>query len=253
MQRTPPVLSAFLVALAALSSGCGDDATTEPAGPGTVVIQFNEVVSGAPLVLNTGNYTNAAGNEYTVNNLEYTVSGFAFPAAAATRADGDFTSGVVHYRTLADASTASATFADVPAGDYTAVDFVFGITGANNVDDAYPDLDLLGMAWPDMAGGVGYHYMRHEGTYTDSTMATSAYLTHLGPTMGQDYSFAVSLPHDFTVSPGETTTIGVSMDVNEWYTNPNTYDFNGHGPIMGNPAVQATLRANGASVWSVTP
>lgn len=251
MKRIPVAL--LLAAAALTAGGCGDDESTEPTGPGTVVIQFDEVAGSDALELNTGTYTNAAGNEYVVTNLEYVVSAFAFPAAVARmRADGDFTSTALHYRTMDDASTATTTFADVPSGNYTGVNFTFGIDGADNVTGAHPDLDADGMAWPAMMGG-GYHYMRHEGTFTDSTLATAAFTTHLGPSMGNDYSFEVSLPHDFTVSPGETTTLHVVMDVNEWYVNPNMYDFNGRGMIMGSPPTQAMLQANGASVWSIAP
>ncbi|MBZ0267128.1 hypothetical protein K8I85_03150 [bacterium] len=250
MKMTPVAL---LLAAALTAGGCGDDESTAPTGPGTVVIQFDEVAGSDALVLNTGQYTNAVGNEYSVSKLEYVVSAFSFPAAVARlRADGDFTSTALHYRTMEDAATASLTFADVPSGSYTGMGFTFGIDGADNATGTHPDLDLDGMAWPAMMGG-GYHYMRHEGNFTDSTMATSAFTTHLGPSMGNDYSFEVSLAHDFTVSPGETTTLTVRMDVNEWYVNPNMYDFNDHGPIMGDPAAQTTLQANGASVFSVAP
>jgi hypothetical protein len=233
-------------------AACDEDELTEPDGPGTVVIHFDNTVGGAPLALNTGQYTNAVGNAYTVSLLEYVVSEFHFGASATARDGEAFDAQLNHYRNQAEPATRSVTFPDVPAGDYEDIAFRFGIDGSENVTDAFPDLDLLGMAWPAPMGG-GYHYMRNEGNYVDDTQQNAAFTTHLGPSMGNDFSVAVSIAHDFTVNPGETTTITVRMDVNQWYTNPNPWDFNDYGLIMGNPTAQATLQANAATVWSLAP
>jgi hypothetical protein len=43
------------------------------------------------------------------------------------------------------------------------------------------------------------------------------------------------------------------MDVNEWLQNPATYDFETYGPaIMMNQTAQEALRANGATVFTVS-
>lgn len=226
-------------------AACGDD----PAGLegfGTVVIQFDNVVGTTPVAMNTATYTNAAGNQYTISKLEYTVSDFVLGGASAT-----FDHDEVHYRDEGDAGTASLTIPDVPAGEYTSLDFLWGIAPATNTPGSHPDLDAAGMAWPAMMGG-GYHYMRHEGAFTPTGGGTANFTTHLGPSMGNDYSFAVmlDLPSMIRLDGGDTAVIVVNMDVNEWYTGPNMYDFNDYGAIMGNTAAQAMLQANGASVWS---
>lgn len=235
----------IIVTVAACS---GDDGTgPEEPGFGTVVIQLDHAVAGSALQMHTGTYTNAAGNQYSVSKLEYTVSAFTLQGGAGSAEHAS-----VHYRDADDASTATLTLEDVPSGAYSTLSFTHGIAAAANAAGAFPDLDNQGMAWPAMMGG-GYHYMRNEGTFTTNTGEVGNFTTHTGPTMGNDFSFPVSLslPSGFEVPKGGTVTIHVQMDVNEWYTNPNTWDFNDYGLIMGNMAAQNTLKSNGASVWSI--
>jgi hypothetical protein len=106
------------------------------------------------------------------------------------------------------------------------------------------------MAWPNVAPMMGgYHYMRCEGTWDAGSMG---FATHTGPSMGMDFSFEVSMDTDVVITTGGTTTVTLQMDVNEWYANPNLYDFMDHdGPIMGNTATQALLRQNGADVFTI--
>ena len=226
-------------------AACSDD-PAGLSGTGTVVIQFDNMVDGTPVQMNTGDYTNAAGNAYTISTLEYVLSEFMLSGT-----DGDVMSDAPHYRDASDPTTATLTISDVPAGEYTTLEFRWGIDGATNTDGTYPALDAIGMAWPAMMGG-GYHYMRHEGAFTPTGGGTGNFTTHLGPSMGTDYSFTVmlTLPSTLLLDGGQTATINVEMDVNEWYTAPNDYDFNDYGLIMGNQAAQALLQANGASVWS---
>jgi hypothetical protein len=250
-----PTLLACAVGLTA----CSDkDSGTEPEeGSGTVIVAFDHTVGGAALVMDGTTYQNAAGNQYTVTNLEYVVSDFVLQLEAV-RADGDFSWEGVHYRTQADPSTRELVFDDVPAGDYDRISFVHGIVGSKNTTDAFPELDDVEMAWPPGMGG-GYHYMRHEGTFVPDGGGTANFTTHTGPTMGTDYSVPVELVldtasparHGFAVVDGDTVTIRLSMDVNQWYTLPNDYDFDDHGPIMSDAGAQVLLQENGATVWSV--
>ncbi len=245
--RTTRTFAAILMSTAALA--CSDDDATGPdgSGVGTVILQFDHVVAGTPLQMNTGTYTNAAGNEYSVTKLEYTMSDFTLQGSGGSASfDG------VHYRDASDGTTATLTMTDVPAGTYTSLQFTHGIAGSDNTAGAFPDLDNAGMAWPAMMGG-GYHYMRNEGTFAMEGGGTGNFTTHTGPSGGNDFSFPVSLtlPAALDLSDGATVTIHVQMDVNEWYVNPNMWDFNDYGLIMGNQTAQTALKANGASVWSI--
>ncbi len=241
-----------------LVSACDDDddGGTQPvAGTGTLVVQFDHVVGAEDLALNTGTYTNAAGNTYSVSLLEYVVSELELEVPTGELRHENLAYDGWHYRNADDETTRALTFTDVPVGEYAYLKFRFGLDGEGNTTGAYPDLDLLGMAWPAMMGG-GYHYMRHEGAFTPDGGGTGNFTTHLGPSLGNDYSFEVELDLDtgtaFTLGTDETAVITVAMDLNEWYTDPNPYDFDDYGPIMGNPTAQELLEANGHSVFSIS-
>lgn len=257
-KRTRNVLPAALVAGGLIvAAGC-DDAAGPSEGSGTLVLRFDHTVDGAELVLDQMVYTNAAGNPYSVTLLEYVVCHFALEAEIPSQED--LTTHVVHYRDQAQESTRDLVLENVPAGDYSTLRFIFGLPGDDNVTGAFPDLDAAGMAWPAMMGG-GYHYMRHEGNYLDGQSQTVGYTTHTGPSGGADFSVEVALDldaaggglrHGFSIAESGTTTVWLSMNVNEWYANPNVYDLNDHGAIMGDPAAQQALQENGANVWSVS-
>jgi hypothetical protein len=227
-----------------LLGGCSD--STGPGGTGTVVLRLDNVVSGEPLALNTGTYTNAAGNAYTVSKLEYTVSDFELvgPGGTASHADP-------YYRDASDPGTRDLVLVDVPAGQYRTLRFRHGIPADMNQAGAFPALDNAGMAWPAAMGG-GYHYMRHEGAYTPTGGGVANFTTHTGPSMGMDFSVPVdlTLPSIVNVADGETVTLELEMDVNAWYDG-TMYDFNDYGMIMGDPAAQTLLQGNGDDVWSV--
>ena len=220
---------------------CGDSNEA-----GEVTIYFNHTVAGAALEHEDILYTNAAGNEYGVTRLEYIVSDIALETTSGKRVElAEF-----HYRN-AFASATRSVATKVPGGEYNALRFTFGIHGAKNETGALPSVDHFNnMAWPAPMGG-GYHYMRMEGLFR-TTDGEGAFLTHTGPTGGEDFSFAVSLPLSLTVS-GDEWAIAVVMDLNEWYDAPSRYDFNGRGGIMGNADAQLTLQENGTTVFSLGP
>ena len=235
-------------ALLAPSAGTPDPPSNALPPEGTVVLELDHTVDGSPLVLDQLIYTNAAGNNYSVVLLEYVISNLALLPEGGT-AGHTVTSPEPRYRSHADPATRDVVLENVPAGHYSQLRFTFGLPAEQNVTGAFPELDLLGMAWPQQLGG-GYHYMRNEGL----TGATpGAFATHTGPTQGNDYSIDFDLGVELSVADAGTTYVTLEMDVNEWYANPNVYDFNDYGPILGNLTAQQILQANGADVFSVAP
>jgi hypothetical protein len=234
-------LSACLLVSVGLSA-CGDDDDDA----GTVTVHFDHVVGAAPLTVDSGaRYVNAAGNDYTVTLLEYIVTDveLARDDGRTTRLRDE------HYRNAQQPATASFTALDVPAGDYQALQFTFGIDGARNTTGALPATAAFdNMAWPSMMGG-GYHYMRLEGTF-DAAGETQPLLSHTGPSGGADYSIDVVLPVSLRVD-GDDVEVHVVMDINEWFANPHTYDLTGRGMIMGSADAQVLHQDNGATVFRV--
>ena len=128
------------------------------------------------------------------------------------------------------------------SGIYENIEFVFGLNPDNNISNSFIDEDFhTQMFWPDFMGG-GYHYMKLEGKFDNET---SFYATHTGGLDGVDYSISKSFPIKIISNEdGSTHNIRISMDINNWYSNPNNITINSDG-IMGNAELQQKLKENG--------
>ncbi len=216
-------------------------------GEGTVELIFEHEVNGQDLVLNEFLYTCEAGYEFSVIRLKYYISNFVL-----TRDDGtEYRLDKVHYRELGVDATRTLEMADVPAGTYTSLSFIYGLDQETNVPGGLENTTTnINMEWPMPPG---YHYMKFEGKYKiPGTGEVKAFNTHTGATGGNQNFIQISLPLHGLEIDDNSWDITLVMDLNEWYQNPNTYDFEFFGPmIMENQNAQAALKANGADVFSV--
>ena len=222
-----------------------------------LTINFTQTVDGVDLTTNTMIYTNAAGEDYSIQTLKYLISDITLHAD-----DGNTLLDEVHFIDISDASTFGFTYQDVPNNSYTAISFDMGLDSTKNSSNFYVNEDFHAtMAWPEPMGG-GYHYMKLEGAYINP-LATF-YNTHTGGTMGGDYSFNNSSSISLNVNNdmGDVT-IDINMEINNWYQTPNQIEFSSYwfidmagdtiSGIMGNMQKQMQLQANGRKdVFSVT-
>ena len=160
------------------------------------------------------------------------------------------------YNDVADPATLEHTLDDVPAGTYTAITFTWGLDADKNVAGALPDNPQNNnMFWPGMLGG-GYHYSKCEGLYLDPLGAQKGYATHTGrvrrdiDTEDHHHFFTVTLPIALTVD-GDTWNVPLVMDLNQWYEDPNVYDFPDVPMIMNDLDRQRMLMENGASAFTI--
>jgi hypothetical protein len=219
-----------------------------------LTINFIQTVDGTSLTnpdhptINTMIYTNAAGEDYSIQTLKYLISDITLHADDGNTLLLD----EVRFIDISDASTFSFTYQDVPNNNYTSISYTMGLDSIKNSSNFYVNEDFHStMFWPEPNGG-GYHYMKLEGAYTnDSTF----YNTHTGGTMGGDYSFNNSSSISLNVNNdmGDVI-IDINMEINNWYQNPNPIAFSSYGMgIMMNMEKQMQLQANGRlDVFSVT-
>ena len=264
----------LVVAFCVTASGCSvdDDAPMGPAS-GSVAVNFDHAVGIIPLQLGVFDYTNAAGNNYSVEHLEYFVSDIRLHNANGTTFGVDD----VHYRSADDNTTRGYTVPGVPNGTYTAVTFVFGLNANWNVSNGLPaSTPAGGLEWPACWGG-GYHYMELEGKYKESGSGTEyPYRTHTGRRKliqggplncdtaalgGPDavshhhfFEVKLTLPSAFAVD-GDNWSVNVVMDINGWYEDPQV-DLEvlfpqGNGGIMTDLNTQQLLKENGPGCFSI--
>jgi hypothetical protein len=237
----------------AADSGHATHEDAGPVAPARVLIAFEHLANGTPIVLGTETpHTNAAGNAFGVTRLSYFVSD-----VTVTTAHGmTYSVPGAHY---VDHDTASTRLLAIPVDahsvDLTSISFVMGLPPALNVTGAFTSPPESLMEWPEMMGG-GYHYMKLEGRYIDDAGEPFNMMVHSGGLSGTDYSFPVELQaHGVAIGEGDVT-LTLAMNIEEWFTSPNEWDLNDYfnaerRGIMGNAAAQASLRENGAGVFTL--
>ncbi|MDD3877391.1 MAG: hypothetical protein PHT69_12285 [Bacteroidales bacterium] len=232
----------------------------QPDTYGKIEFKFFHKVDGLPLVTDTLKYINEAGNLYEVNEIQYFISDVVLH-----RADGSFYNinqwQDIHYvDTDIPATQTWNVFDKIPDGNYSGISFTFGINAQKNQSFMFVNPPESFMFWPDVLGG-GYHYMKLNGKWQDPQQQIRFFNFHLG--IGQIYGaqdtiyvhnhFQVNLPNSaFTLADKETKTIGIIMNIENWFKSPNIYDHNfWGGDIMENQDAMQAASENGHDVFSV--
>lgn len=224
-------------------------------------LNFSHNWNGAPIVnsdLNTIKFTNANGEQLSIERLRYLISNITL-----TNAVGEKT--IIKERHLVNLNEEKGlelvSDLALPQGTYK-LSFVFGLTDVDNKDGAYQDLNSVNFNVPTMLGG-GYHFMQLDGKFNGTNSLVNNFNYHAiravnreDPTnvVFQDTSFEVDLG-DVVIK--ELRAVEVKMDVSEWFKNPNLWDLNTlNSMLMPNFNAQVLMSANGKSVFSlgaVTP
>lgn len=235
--------------------GCSEEASQTNA-PVPVTLTFNHNWDGESITgddLNTLKFANANGQLMSVELLRYLISDVTFE-----RADGQSITldGYHLIDVTRDTGLSFSLPQEVPVENYSNVSFTFGFDNEDNVDGAYLDLNSVSWNVPMMLGG-GYHFMQLEGKFIDASDTETGYQYHAiravdnaGETQRfQDTFFTVNLgPVDLS----QNTTIGIGMNVAEWFKNPNLWDLNVLGSrLMPNFNAQVMIYENGQSVFAL--
>ena len=236
----------LLFILAISATACKDDSDDEygpplaPTGHWPVRLSFR--IDNQPLLFDSVIYTNAAGNSYSVHQLQFYLSGFEFTDVSGAK----FSSDTVIYADARDLQTLNFELHDIPDGSYTAVSFRVGMDSAHNVSNCLPaNMVNMNMAWPEPMGG-GYHFLKLEGIFEEGP-DVYGYAMHLGT---NPCCVPVLLTGGMNHGSG-TDTLELTMNINEWFVNPNVFDFSsGYNYTMGNDTAMLQLAANGSDVFN---
>ena len=210
-------------------------------------VNMSHVVSGEPMVFNERIYKNAANNPYEVRHLEYYISDFKLMDQ-----QGQWISIQSEPKLINPQDTtksAKTELMNVPVGTYQGISCMIGIPEEENYTGSLPNtIENMNMAWPDPIGG-GYHFLKFEGNYQDDKMEWNGYVLHLGNNGFQSPNTITDV--SITVSSSNTS-MGLTMDMNEWYDNPNFYDFNVQGYYtMAIDSLMEIVSENGRNCLSV--
>lgn len=229
---------------------------------GKISIDFSFSVDTNLVMLDTCMYVNAAGNRYEISEIQFFISELVLQKADGTSVAITSDSSA-HYVDLDLPHTLCWKPTDaIPEGEYTSVSFVFGLSPRWNKTSFYVNAPENNMSWPALLGG-GYHYMKINGKWLNPSGVLVPFCLHTGrgsiydeaSTVSEyvENSFTVVLPlHHFVIQPHQTTSLGLLMNVNQWFDSPNIFDFNVFGgSIMQNQQAQELLKENGKNVFTI--
>ena len=236
---------------------CSSD-QSDPIQETTITIDFKHEWDGIPVTktdFNTLKYTNAIGEQLSIERLRYLLSEFTLTSISGVSysledyllIDINENLNLSYNKTI-----------KLPDGSYN-LSFRFGFSDDQNVDGVYPDLNTASFDVPMMLGG-GYHYMQFDGKYTSATTTTpSGFNYHTIRAVNNiDPSKPIYKDTSFLVTLGEITvenhalSLEVTMNIAEWFKNPNEWDLNVlNQMLMPNYEAQILMSENGTSVFSL--
>lgn len=233
--------------LAVLMTSC-----TKPKGHGELTINIGYSINGKPLITDTLDYENEAENRFLITEIQWFISKMELQDE---RDNWIPLEPRIFYIDTNIPESHTLNITSIPVGKYKTLRFVFGLDEEDNRTSLFSDPPEANMFWPEPLGG-GYHYMKLNGKYLDENEQLAPLNIHLGIGQNEDQTgfyqnyFSVALPIDLTISESAENQLDLIMIVDNWFRNPNLYDFNEYGSaIMQNQAAQQTLKENGADVF----
>ncbi len=230
-----------------------------------LALAFDHRVNNKTIALDTNYYTNAAGNQYWLNEIKYFISSLHLYKNDGTKIEINQNDGI-HYVDLFYENTLAWNISqNIPEGLYDSIGFVFGFNEIENQSYRFKNPPESNMAWPQLLGG-GYHYMMLNGWFYQGDTLAAPLNIHLG--RGQIYQgtthdvesiigfvdnyFSVTFPKSFLIKRAETTTLTIVMHIDNWFKEPFIYDFNyWGGHIMQNQSAMQMLKENGYNVFTI--
>lgn len=189
------MMSALALGMAIFASCKKDEVEPTPTTPtataADVELKIEHTWAGAEFVLGTD-----LVNVHTGDTLNFTTFKYYISNIKLKKADGSWWSESNSYHLLdvsTMGSTTSLTLANVPAGEYTDVQYVLGVDSTKNVSGAQ-DGDLSpskGMFW---SWNTGYIMTKAEGTSPQAGMGSFAF--HLGGFSGSN-NIVTTKTHNF--------------------------------------------------------
>lgn len=240
------ILTASIILLSQASQKNNDSTPGNTGVKATLSIEFDNSVAGQNLQLNTGTYTNDAGEAYSVSLLQYFISNISVQKADGTVYTVPQDSSYFLIRE-GDQATRFAKV-QVPEGDYTALTFTLGVDSLRSTMDISHRKGVLepsggmedGMYW---GWNSGYIFFKLEGISAAAPLDPSGqhkFRYHIGgfggysaPTINNIRTITVDLTAGGVakVRAGRKSNVHLVVDIGQL--------FNGATPvsIAANPTV----------------
>ncbi len=246
------------------TTGCKPDEPDVQEPAGKIVFEFLHHCDGVPVVYDTAIYINEAGNTYMVSEIQYFISDVTLHKQDGGKVKLTKELDIYYVDSEIPATHKWKVFDPITPGTYTGVSFTFGINEQKNQSFMYVNPPEVNMVWPEFLGG-GYHYLKLNGKFWDDPYYRG-FEYHLGigqiyPPNSHNYDsiiefvhnhFDVTLPNSgFTIADGQTITMEIIMQIEEWFRDPHTWDHFYWGTYtMENQDALQTIKENGYNVFT---
>ncbi|MCG9879997.1 MAG: hypothetical protein MH472_05310 [Bacteroidia bacterium] len=187
---------------------------------GKLNFSFSYVHDGKPVVFNTQNYTNAAGDTFNIREIRHYFSNVTLENHKGEKIN----LGTYHLLDANISSTTSFTIDNVPPGNYKNMTVLLGVDSVRNHSGLQEGaLDpAFSMFW---TWSTGYIFFRINGLINNG----ESYSFDIGGDKHAPYQ-TISL-NSFKVK-SKTPTFNMVMDVNELYQNPEVFSFKNDGTVI---------------------
>lgn len=237
-----------------------------PTSVGSLQLTFDNRVGSNDLALGTGTYQNKAGEAFTVTRFDYFVSNIRL-----LRADGsaytvpqDDSYFLVRE---ADPTSQVITLNNVPAGDYTQLEFMVGVDSLRNTADISKRTGILDPAGSHTSGmywdwNSGYIHLKLEGTSPQAPLDATGnrnFRYHIGLFGGYqartlNNTRLVRVPISVNgegLRTGEAikSSVVISTDAGKLFDGPTPISIATYPDVMVSP-ISATIANNYASMFS---
>jgi hypothetical protein len=235
------ILSGFAILLL---TSCNKDNETvyNPSVKGELTIEFDNIAGSADLALNTAEYTNSSGENFTVTQLRYYVSNFSL-----MRTDGTvYTVPQDSCYFLIDESDPAThePLLNVPEGEYTSLSFIVGVDSLRSTMDFSQRTGVLDttsdggdMYWDP---NQGYIFFNMEGSSATASPG-GTYKYHIGgfggitsPTFNNIKKLTLDLTQRGTpkVKAGKETNIHLMVDILKFFNGKTKLSISSDPSVM---------------------
>ena len=204
-------------------------------------------VDGKALVADTMIYTNPFNVPYSVTRLQYFISDIKLYTTEGNTWSPDsqyFYLDGIKYPNF------KLPLGKVPMAHYNKIEFNIGLPPAlNHHDSLVKRQEITDMIWPTMMGG-GFHFLKFEGHFKEHPdSAMRGFAMHLG-TNSALVKVTINLQNPISISGSNEFNIPLVMNLNEWFRNPNDYNFaTEKAYIMNDSLARVKVAQNGQDVF----
>lgn len=190
----------------------------------SLIINIEHFVGNQKLKLDSINYTNILGQQFTITKFKYYISNISL-----TKKNGvEFQTNQVFLIDQEDTLTKTIELNNIPTDEYTAIHFTIGVDSLKNCNGAQTGtLDPInGMFW---TWNTGYIFLKLEGRSNSSSATDGLIEYHIGGFKQPINAIrTVSLTFDFplNLTLNDKKTIEIVADILEILKTPNDIDFN---------------------------